>query len=1117
MALLEITNLHTQYGAIHALKGLSLHVGRGEIVTLIGANGAGKSTTLNTICGLLHPTEGTIQLDGEWIHTLPAHEIVLRGVAQAIPIPPELASIGLYAQEQAAASLVTRGRPGRYWEQLGPEEAAANDALYQRGRTASERARLVRKYTPRYGAERAEEYADRELLRRANARAARAHQRAQARRAEAMSVVDRLGVEAESAAAFEALTARSSMPLLTAGPELPLLPPGEQEAILLGSGQDDIPFYARYGLRKSPQEVEILAKRLGAYPEEVQQAIQVLMTEFPEYISDHLGRGIGNKQAFEEWKMGLSDERRAQFEQNWGIVFGDQKAHPEGSGAIRYMVDAAGKRWEGYEQHERYPMARTQDNSWVGTAVGGKVFINPNAKLVSLDELLGSIAASQNRDPAYLVKLLATKTSAVIAHEAGHLRFDELTPEAQAEFERLYGQAQEAGVSMASKYDPRNNLREEFAYQNMLFQMGGKKDKRWRAFQKRHFAPFAEFFESIAEQPGMRKAFSVVRGRPSAFGQMSIPLDPDMSSEEMQQLLGISAADFKKIADAAAERDAAIAVPEGQEAGVTPAQAKKIAEDAASKAAKKVAREPESRAAVLNAPAQVGDPNLTPGSPRVPPPGTPAPVPRSLEPRPAPDALPRRDIYPGWLAQSQELEGKAYWRGLSEAERKEFTVREDAAIAGGSRTFTAEEWETYSSSGELEASMAYAAGKNMDYEVRMQSDGGYAGSYHPLRQRPGQPEARAQVNQLSLGDLGRQFTNLTNAARISNSSALGSPTPIRANGESGPAIGLRFENFSEEEVSRGLEITRAGWDTINTGSLPDNPKDIANTLKLRLNAAATAHIEGIAAEMERAGVPEQQITEWKAKMTTLTGALAKNSISSALEAYTGEKPPGTWDRPVELRSLKALAEAQRNVPEVAAYLQDKYGGNLGAAMRGPATSITATGGVSYAFGEGAWGVQPPVGYGGDGGGGGGGASAYGGGRGGMFGGRLGSALYGAYIAKRFYSMTMQPEMMAMAAPDSCGQSWCAARIRSRLSSATSCSNAPSEDVRRASMAFRAASLSRSWRRRSSTSARLKAPSPRSARCSAPRRTSARPSITGPARRSAACPANPTSCCSASRG
>ncbi len=83
MALLEVNDVHTYYGAIHALKGLSIRVEKGEIVTLIGANGAGKTTTLNTICGILHPHSGTITLDGEPIHGLPAHEIVRRGVAQS--------------------------------------------------------------------------------------------------------------------------------------------------------------------------------------------------------------------------------------------------------------------------------------------------------------------------------------------------------------------------------------------------------------------------------------------------------------------------------------------------------------------------------------------------------------------------------------------------------------------------------------------------------------------------------------------------------------------------------------------------------------------------------------------------------------------------------------------------------------------------------------------------------------------------------------------------------------------------------------------------------------------------------------------------------------------------
>jgi branched-chain amino acid transport system ATP-binding protein len=83
MALLEVNDIHTYYGAIHALKGISISVDEGEIVTLIGANGAGKSTTLNTICGITPPRVGTIHLEGEAIHELPAHEIVTRGVAQA--------------------------------------------------------------------------------------------------------------------------------------------------------------------------------------------------------------------------------------------------------------------------------------------------------------------------------------------------------------------------------------------------------------------------------------------------------------------------------------------------------------------------------------------------------------------------------------------------------------------------------------------------------------------------------------------------------------------------------------------------------------------------------------------------------------------------------------------------------------------------------------------------------------------------------------------------------------------------------------------------------------------------------------------------------------------------
>ena len=83
MALLEVNDIHTYYGAIQALHGVSIHVDEGEIVSLIGANGVGKSTLLNTICGLLRPRSGTILLEGEPIHELPPHEIVTRGLAQS--------------------------------------------------------------------------------------------------------------------------------------------------------------------------------------------------------------------------------------------------------------------------------------------------------------------------------------------------------------------------------------------------------------------------------------------------------------------------------------------------------------------------------------------------------------------------------------------------------------------------------------------------------------------------------------------------------------------------------------------------------------------------------------------------------------------------------------------------------------------------------------------------------------------------------------------------------------------------------------------------------------------------------------------------------------------------
>jgi branched-chain amino acid transport system ATP-binding protein len=81
--MLEIRDLHVNYGAISALHGISLEVQKGEIVTLIGANGAGKSTTLRAISGLVKPRSGIITFESHDIAGLPAHTIVGRGIAQS--------------------------------------------------------------------------------------------------------------------------------------------------------------------------------------------------------------------------------------------------------------------------------------------------------------------------------------------------------------------------------------------------------------------------------------------------------------------------------------------------------------------------------------------------------------------------------------------------------------------------------------------------------------------------------------------------------------------------------------------------------------------------------------------------------------------------------------------------------------------------------------------------------------------------------------------------------------------------------------------------------------------------------------------------------------------------
>ena len=81
MSLLELQDLHVHYGAIHALKGVSIRVEKGQIVTLVGANGAGKSTTLRALSGLLRPSRGTIRFDGKELSGVPAHQIVRLGMS----------------------------------------------------------------------------------------------------------------------------------------------------------------------------------------------------------------------------------------------------------------------------------------------------------------------------------------------------------------------------------------------------------------------------------------------------------------------------------------------------------------------------------------------------------------------------------------------------------------------------------------------------------------------------------------------------------------------------------------------------------------------------------------------------------------------------------------------------------------------------------------------------------------------------------------------------------------------------------------------------------------------------------------------------------------------------
>ena len=129
---LQVNDIHVYYGAIHAIKGISLEVYPDEIVTLIGANGAGKSTTLNTIAGLLKPRQGSIIFDGKPLNGVPASKIVPRGLS----LCPEGRRIfqRMTVRENLEMGAFTRTRE---------EEAASLQEMFERFPRLKERERQI--------------------------------------------------------------------------------------------------------------------------------------------------------------------------------------------------------------------------------------------------------------------------------------------------------------------------------------------------------------------------------------------------------------------------------------------------------------------------------------------------------------------------------------------------------------------------------------------------------------------------------------------------------------------------------------------------------------------------------------------------------------------------------------------------------------------------------------------------------------------------------------------------------------------------------------------------------------------------------------------------------------
>ena len=130
--MLQVDQINVYYGAIHAVKDVSLRVDEGEIVTLIGANGAGKTTTLQTISGLLHPRSGVISFQGQNITGVPAHKLVSRGMAQV----PEGRRVFLQMTVEENLQMGAFTRPGS-------EIAGGIEEVYERFPRLKERRRQI--------------------------------------------------------------------------------------------------------------------------------------------------------------------------------------------------------------------------------------------------------------------------------------------------------------------------------------------------------------------------------------------------------------------------------------------------------------------------------------------------------------------------------------------------------------------------------------------------------------------------------------------------------------------------------------------------------------------------------------------------------------------------------------------------------------------------------------------------------------------------------------------------------------------------------------------------------------------------------------------------------------